>query len=225
VRTLFSVTKTVFAQAAERPVAAARERSVEEVERLLAAAETVLGDGGYERLRVDDVLAKAGLSTRAFYRHFRGKAELFLALFDREAERAGAHLGTKVAAAGDPEAGVRAWVAATLSLAHDPRLARRTRLFVVERHVIAREFPAEIELGVDAQRAPLEAAIAAGLAEGRFPHADPVVDALAVHHLCLGLVTDRLLGLGELDRDRAVALATGFALQTLRTDGRERRPS
>jgi AcrR family transcriptional regulator len=215
----------MFTKAAERPLAAARERSTEEVERLLAAAETVLARGGYEGLRVDDVLAEAELSTRAFYRHFRGKSELFLALFDREAEMAGAHLAAKVTAAGDPEAQVRAWVTSTLSLAYDPRLARRTQLFVVERHVIAREFPDDIARCIDAQRAPLEVAIAAGQADGRFPNADPSADALAIHHLSMGLVTDRLLGLGELDRDRAIALATGVALQTLRNDGRERRPS
>jgi AcrR family transcriptional regulator len=219
------VTKTVFARAAERPVEAARDRSAEEVERLLGAAEAVLAEGGYEGLRVDDVLAQAELSTRAFYRHFRGKAELFLALFDREAERAGAHLATKVAAASDPEAGVRTWVTSTLSLAYDARLARRTRLFVVERHLIAGEFPVEIARCVDAQRAPLEAAIAAGVADGSFPHAEPAADALAIHHLCMGLVSDRLLGLGDLGRDRALALATGFAIQTLRSDGRERRTS
>ena len=217
--------ETAFTRAAERPLAAARARSAEEVERLLAAAEAVLARGGYEQLRVDDVLAEADLSTRAFYRHFRGKTELFLALFDQEAERAGAHLDRKVTAAGDPEAGVRAWVVATLSLAYDPRLARRTRLFVVERHVIAREFPAEIERCVVAQRTPLEKAIAAGVADGRFPAADPAADALAIHHLCLGLVTDRLLGLGDVGRDRALALVTGFALQTLRSDGTERRTS
>jgi AcrR family transcriptional regulator len=218
------MTKTsVSERAAERPVAAARERSADEVQRLLAAAETVLAQGGYERLRVDDVLAEAGLSTRAFYRHFRGKAELFCALFDREAERAQAHLEAKVAAAGTPEARVRAWVGATLSLAYNTRVARRARVFAVERQVIAHEFPAEITRCLDAQRAPLEAAIEEGRADGVFPNADPVADALAIHHLCTGLVSDRLVGVGAVDRDEALALAAGFALQALRSDGRERR--
>jgi AcrR family transcriptional regulator len=86
------------------------------VQQLLAAAEKLLAGGGYEGLRVDDVLHEAGLSTRAFYRHFRGKSELFLALFDREAALAGDRLRRKVASARTPAAKVEAWVAATLAL-------------------------------------------------------------------------------------------------------------
>ena len=80
-----------------RTAASVGQGSVDEVELLLTAAEAVLATSGYEGLRVDDVLAEAGLSTRAFYRHLRGKSELFLALFDREAARAGERLRRKVA--------------------------------------------------------------------------------------------------------------------------------
>jgi len=72
-----------------RSVSSVGQGSVDEVEQLLTAAEAVLARGGYAGLRVDDVLDEARLSTRAFYRHFRGKSELFLALFDREAALAG----------------------------------------------------------------------------------------------------------------------------------------
>ena len=105
----------------DRTVSSGGQGSVDEVQQLLAAAEKLLAGGGYEGLRVDDVLHEAGLSTRAFYRHFRGKSELFLALFDREAALAGDRLGRKVAAAGSPVQQVEAWVAATLALAYDAR--------------------------------------------------------------------------------------------------------
>ncbi|MGH9048255.1 MAG: TetR/AcrR family transcriptional regulator, partial [Acidimicrobiia bacterium] len=189
--------------------------SATEVERLLAAAEAVLAERGYAGLRVDDVLAEAGLSTRAFYRHFQGKSELFLAVFDREMHRADERLLGKVDAAGDPEARVRAWIEATLALAYEPRLARRTRLFLAERHIVASEFPAEVARCVRMLLSPLEDAIAAGRDAGVFPGADPESDALAIHHLCSGLTTDRLLGVGELTRARAVDLAERFALTTL----------
>jgi AcrR family transcriptional regulator len=217
VRTSFSVRETpVAAQLIDRAVEPARQRSAGEVERVLAAAERRLGRDGYAGLRVDDVLAEAGLSTRAFYRRFRGKSELFLALFDREMLRADDRLRAKVAVAADPEAKVRAWIEAVLALAFDPRLRARTRLFLLERQVIAAEFPDEVARCVRLLLAPLEDAIAAGRDVGVFPEADPSADALAVHHLCSGLTTDRLLGLGELTRSRAVALASRFALTTLR---------
>jgi hypothetical protein len=50
-----------------------------------------------------------------------------------------------------------------------------------------------------------------------FPAAWPS-GALAIHHLCSGLMTDKLLGTGTMSRDHAVALATRFALATLRSD-------
>jgi AcrR family transcriptional regulator len=188
-----------------------------EVEKLLAAAEVALADQGYAGLRVDDVLDAAGLSTRAFYRHFRGKSELFVALFDREMTQAQQRLGSKIARASTPDAKVEAWAAATLALAYDRRLSGRTRLFLVERQVIAREFPDEIARCIRMMLAPLEAAIEEGRGSGAFPGADPQRDALAIHHLCTGLMVDRLLGIGDaLGRDDAVALVTRFALTTLR---------
>jgi AcrR family transcriptional regulator len=205
----------VSRQLVERATGRARAKSADEVGRLLTAAETVLGRDGYGGLRVDAVLREAGLSTRAFYRHFQGKSELFLALFDREIERADDRLRTKVAGAGAPEAQVRAWIESNLALAFDPRLARRTRLFLVERHAVATEFPAEVDRCVRLLLAPLEAAIAAGRDAGVFPGADPARDALAIHHLCSGLTTDRLLGVGDISRTDAVALVERFALATL----------
>jgi AcrR family transcriptional regulator len=202
----------------DRTVSSGGQGSVDEVRQLLAAAEKLLAGGGYEGLRVDDVLHEAGLSTRAFYRHFRGKSELFLALFDREAALAGDRLRRRVASARTPAAKVEAWVVATLALAYDVRLARRTRVFLVERQVIAAEFPDDVIRCVRKQLAPLEAAIDDGRRSGAFPAAEPTRDALAIHHLCSGLMTDKLLGTGTLGRDDAVALATRFALATLRSD-------
>jgi AcrR family transcriptional regulator len=201
-----------------RSVSSVGRGSVDEVEQLLTAAEAVLARGGYGGLRVDDVLDEAGLSTRAFYRHFRGKSELFVTLFDREAGRAGDRLGRKVAAAGSPVQQVEAWVASILALAYDSRLARRSRVFLVERQVIASEFPDDVIRCMRRQLAPLEEAIAEGRASGAFPAAEPERDALAIHHLCSGLMTDKLLGTGAMSRDNAVALATRFALATLQSD-------
>ena len=207
---------------AERPrgrtAASVGQGSVDEVELLLTAAEAVLARSGYEGLRVDDVLDEAGLSTRAFYRHFLGKSALFLALFDRESARAGERLRRKVAAAASAAEKVEVWVGATLALAYDARLARRTRVFLVERQVIASEFPDDVTRCVGLQFAPLEEAIEEGRASGAFPTAEPERDALAIHHLCSGLMTDKLVGTGSLGRNEAVELATRFALATLRSD-------
>ena len=189
----------------------------------MSAAQRLLARDAHDPLRVDDVLGEAGLSTRAFYRHFHGRTELFLALLAAEAERAADRLDARLAGATTPEDQVRTWVEVILALAYDSRLAARARLFAGERASLAQEFPAEVERCVRTQLAPLEHVIAAGRDQGAFPGADPVADARAVHHICAGLMADKLWGSGAMSRDRAVALATGFALQTLRADGEERR--
>jgi hypothetical protein len=125
-----------------------------------------------------------------------------------------------VRAAGHPDDGVRTWVAGVLAVAYDARLLRRARLFGGEQGALARRFPDEVEHCLRLQRAPLVELIAAA----RYPRADPERDALAIHHLCAGLLADRLAGTSSFSRDAAVALAAGAALQILHADGAERRP-
>ena len=74
-----------------------------EREALVSAAHRLLERDARDPLRVDDVLGEAGLSTRAFYRHFHGRTELFLALFAAEAGRAAARLQGRLARATTPD--------------------------------------------------------------------------------------------------------------------------
>jgi len=189
--------------------------TLSEADEILAAAREVLAERGYDGLRVEDVLREAGLSTRAFYRHFSGKAALFLALFEQESTRADQRLRARMDQASSPVEAVREWVAAVLAVVYEPRLAKRARLFAGEQGSLARRFPVEIDGLNRRQLEPLEHAIAAGCASGAFPAADPSTDARAIHHVCAGLINDRLYGPIALTRDQAVALATRFALGAL----------
>jgi AcrR family transcriptional regulator len=57
-------------------------------QRLLAAAASVFAQRGYHAASVEAVASEAGYSTGAVYHHFKGKEDLFLALFDEHvAER------------------------------------------------------------------------------------------------------------------------------------------
>ena len=51
-------------------------------QRLLAAAATVFARRGYHAASVEEVASEAGYSTGAVYHHFKGKEDLFLALFE-----------------------------------------------------------------------------------------------------------------------------------------------
>ena len=171
--------------------------------------------------------ARPGFSTRAFYRHFHGRTELFLALLADETERAADRLDGRMDAArhargqgADVGRGRSSRWPTTAGSRRAPGCSRG------ERASLAQEFPAEVERCVRTQLAPLEEVIAAGRDEGTFPARGPGRRrARAVHHLCAGLMADKLWGSAAMSRQRAVALATGFALQALRADGDERRPA
>jgi AcrR family transcriptional regulator len=189
--------------------------------RLLEAGHAVLAREGYDGLKVEAVLDTAGLSTRAFYRHFDGKSALFLALFTDEVDRSSARLAAAVEAASTPAGQVRAWLDAVLSLGFDRERARRARGFMTQRGLLEREFPEAIAACLAGQRTPLKAAIEGGVAAGTFTSPDPDADALAIHHLCLGLLGDALTGAGALDEPAAVALVERFALATLEGPSRQ----
>jgi AcrR family transcriptional regulator len=187
-----------------------------ERDRILAAAWDVLGRTSYENLKIQAVIRSAGVSTRAFYRHFSGKQELVAELLRAELRRATAILD-ELTADGTPEQRVRAWVDGVVSLAYGRAAGPRARWFTSLPHEI-------LELLDDRPRdcrtaAPLEAAIADGLTEGVFPSADPHRDALLVEGLCSSLGRGGVDWLGH-DRDEGVARVADFVLAALRNPAR-----
>jgi AcrR family transcriptional regulator len=90
----------------------------DEVRRLLDAALGVMRKcGTASRPRVADIVAAAGLSNEAFYRHFRSKDALVTALLEDGAERLRSYLTHQLAKERTPEGKVRGWVAGVLSQA------------------------------------------------------------------------------------------------------------
>lgn len=65
-----------------------RQRKFDSRERLLMAAVQQFGRSGYSPVSVEDIASAAGVSRMTFYRHFRGKASLASALFDRNVAQA-----------------------------------------------------------------------------------------------------------------------------------------
>src|SRR5438093_13720359 len=56
-------------------------------ERLLAEAGRLFALKGYHDTKLEEVLEAAGVTTGAFFHHFRGKEELAFAVLDRHMER------------------------------------------------------------------------------------------------------------------------------------------
>src|SRR5690349_6285175 len=87
--------------AGEARLEALRVQRAAEHEALLRAARRVFVRRGYAQTRVEDVLAEAGISTRAFYRFHASKDELFLELFARANAAALARLRAAMGGHGD----------------------------------------------------------------------------------------------------------------------------
>ena len=82
-----------------------------------AALEVMARCGTPSRPRVADIVAEAGLSNEAFYRHFRSKDDLVTAILEDGGERLRSYLAHQMAKEPTPEGQVRRWVEGVLAQA------------------------------------------------------------------------------------------------------------
>jgi AcrR family transcriptional regulator len=88
-----------------------------------------------------DILREAGLSTPAFYRHFKGKDELLLVLLDDGRRHLASYLAHRMAKHRSPRAKVEAWIRGVIAQAADPTAADRTRPFIAHLPRLADRYP------------------------------------------------------------------------------------
>jgi AcrR family transcriptional regulator len=101
-----------------RTLAKREDQYADEVRRLLdAALEVIRRCGTSSRPRVADIVAGAGLSNDAFYRHFRSKDALVTAILEDGGERLESYLAHQMAKEATPEGQVRCWVRGVLAQA------------------------------------------------------------------------------------------------------------
>jgi AcrR family transcriptional regulator len=170
---------------------------------LIEAGLVVLRRTGSDGCTVADVLAEAGLSTRAFYRHFASKDELVLAIYERDAVASRARLASRLAAAPSGRGAVEIWIDENLALGFDARRARRTRPLAKEGLHLQAEFPGEFARIVAGLIDPLANALR------RAGSSDPERDARSIQAITWDLVTEKLAG-GSLTREAAKAHVMRF---------------
>ena len=112
---------------AQQTLATRQAQYVEEVRRLIDAGRTVMKScGTTSSPRVADIVAAAGLSNDAFYRHFASKEALVAAIIEDGAARLASYLHHQIAKASTPEAQVRRWVEGVMAQAADDDIAATT---------------------------------------------------------------------------------------------------
>ncbi len=133
----------VAARAVERSLANRWSAYAEEVGRLIRAGLAVMQRDGTSDPRVSEVVAESGLSNQAFYRHFRSKEELLLAISDDGLRQLVAYLEHQMAKEDSVVGKVRRWVEGLMAQAAEPEAASATRAVVLNSSRLRQAFPDE----------------------------------------------------------------------------------
>jgi AcrR family transcriptional regulator len=121
------VADDIATRIARRTLARRGPQYAGEVRRLLDAALDVMRRcGTTSRPRVADIVAAAGLSNDAFYRHFPSKDALVAALLEDGTGRLCSYLSHQMAKEPTPAGQVRRWVEGVLAQAADEEIAATT---------------------------------------------------------------------------------------------------
>jgi AcrR family transcriptional regulator len=157
-----------------------------EVRRLLDAGLEVMQRGGTDaRPRVADIVAAAGLSNDAFYRHFPSKDALVAAIIEDGAERLRSYLEHQMAKDPSPEGQVRHWAEGVLAQAGET-VAPATRAVLWN--------AGSIGDGMASGHSRMNPRLAGLLHEplAALGSADPGLEATLVTHAAVGRLSDHL---------------------------------
>ena len=202
-------------RAVDRALEAQRATYAAEADKLVQAALALIRERGELEPPVAAIVRRARLSNQAFYRHFRGKHELLVAVLDHGIGLLEDYLRVRMAAAPRGSERVRAWLRGMLEQARSSRGAEATRPFALARSQLARHYPEEVAASERRLSALVREAIADAKRAGELPAADPDADAEALYHLAMGWLETRLLEDDPAERAQAKRLEA-FAMAGLR---------
>lgn len=205
-------------RAVDRALARQRDAYTAEADRLVQAALGLIRERGELEPPVAAIVRRARLSNQAFYRHFRSKHELLVAVLDHGIGVLAEYLAERMAKEPRPSERVRAWLRGMLEQALHPRGAEATRPFVLARGRLARHYPEEVALSEQRLTALARDALAEARQAGELPEADPVADAESLYHLAMGWLEARLAAETPAERAQAARIEA-FAMAGLRAGG------
>lgn len=185
-----------------------------EVELLINATWAVAARTGSIEPGVREILQEAGLSTKAFYRHFRSKDELLLVALDQACNVLVEYLEYRMARVSDPVDKIEEWIDGCLRQAVNPSAARRILPWTLGFGRIASMFPERLQHTQDAMKSILEREIRAAVASGEFQSPDPGGDAQIIFGYTANFVQRNLLNGTAPDADTTRQLAA-FAHRAL----------
>jgi AcrR family transcriptional regulator len=189
---------------------------------LLEAAAKVVREEGVRSLSVAQVLNRAQLSTRAFYRHFDSKDALVSAVFLEMARAETRRLKRKMAEASGPIEAVVAWIDGRLDLAFNDQIRSDLRQMSLEAQTQMFASPDLVSDAYGEILKPLVEQLESGRRTGIFPDIDPAADALSIHGAIWASV-ERQWTTGDCERDAVRGQVIRFCLRGIgvpQADGR-----
>ena len=115
------------------------------MELLVSATLAVAARRGTIEPSVREILEQAGLSTKAFYRHFRSKDELLLVTLEEGSRVLVEYLEHRMSTVPDPLDKVGAWINGVVRQAVNPSAARRTLPWTLGASRLATVFPEQFD--------------------------------------------------------------------------------
>ena len=180
-------------RSAERALASRYSTYVNEVQRLIDAGRTVMEREQTLNPRVSDIVAEAGLSNQAFYRHFRSKSELMLAILDDGSRQMAGYVESRMQRQESGVAKIRAWVEGVLAQTVMERAASISRGVMLNTLELRAEFPEQSDRTADLVRRPLIEAVRLAHREGQIVTDEPDAAAEMVFRLTVSLMENWLL--------------------------------
>jgi AcrR family transcriptional regulator len=188
-----------------------------EVKRLIDAGFTLVQRTGKLEPTVSAIVAEAGLSNQAFYKHFHSKDELLLAMLEEGVLLLRGYIEHRIASADTCHERIRNWIDGILEQALSDQGAAATRPFVISRARLSERFPREVEEAEARLTALLRDEIRSGVESGEISEADPERDARLLYNLAMGWVERQLVDPSPADEADARHLVE-FALRGLERD-------
>jgi AcrR family transcriptional regulator len=181
---------------------------------ILAAASKIIREEGVRAFSIAQVLTRAQLSTRAFYRHFGSKDELVAAVFLGMASVEMLRLRRRMADAPDPVYAVAAWIDGRLELAFNNQIRSDLRAMSEEAQSQMFASPELIGPAYAEILRPLVEQLDRGADAGLFAELNPGVEALSIQ----GVVwsnTERQWATGDCDPTELRERVQRFCLRGL----------
>lgn len=181
---------------------------------IVAAAAESVREQGVRGLSIADVLQRAQLSTRAFYRHFESKDQLVAAVFLEMARAEMRRLKRQMAKSSGPVEAVAAWIDRRLDLAFDENIKSDLRHLSLEAQSQMFASPELIQPAYAEMLEPLIDQLERGMQLAVFHDIDPVSEAQAIQGV-VWASTERQWAAGDCERAEVRERVLRFCLRGL----------